>query len=82
MQHVKTVADAIEYLKEQIGITLKPSAVFPAIKRRAGRRFFTAELESPVFCSKQYAALEAYANQYNSIRVESGGHKLVTIFIL
>lgn len=79
---MKEIKTALQMIKEQTGLTLKPDTYFSGIKEHLGKKYFNVELDTPVFCSTEYNRLLTYASKYKTIAVEPNGQKRLAIFII
>ena len=71
----------LKYIKEQVGLDLKPCPYFKGVKELEGEKYFNVVLNEKTSESKDFDLLYRFSNKYKTIRVEINGVKRVAIFV-
>lgn len=75
-----SIPEALDLIKEQIGLELNLCDYFTGIKEHNGQKYFNVVLSQRTSESQDFDKLKRFAEQYKLIKVEPNGLKRVAVF--
>lgn len=76
-----SIPEALDLIKEQIGLELKLCDYFTGIKEHNGQKYFNVILSQRTSESQDFDKLKRFAEQYKLIKVEPNGLNRVAVFL-